>query len=73
LTINFTARELVNELAEFLIRRYPHIFRAVSRASPAPNDFSWDNLGEINIIEIVPLGVQYNLQTEDPMTISGLL
>ncbi|KAG8710679.1 hypothetical protein FRC08_016845 [Ceratobasidium sp. 394] len=67
------ARELVNELGEFLIRRYPHIFRAVSRMQAAPNDFSWDNLGEIEEIEIIPLGVRYNLQTEDPMKISGLL
>ncbi|KAG9125854.1 hypothetical protein FRC07_005916, partial [Ceratobasidium sp. 392] len=67
------ARELVNELGEFLIRRYPHIFRAVSRIAPVLNDFSWDNLGEIEIIEIIPLGVRYNLQTEDPMKISGLL
>ncbi|KAG8748257.1 hypothetical protein FRC10_007647 [Ceratobasidium sp. 414] len=67
------ARELVNELGEFLIRRYPHIFRAASRIQAAANDFSWDNLGEIEEIEIIPLGVRYNLQMEDPMKISGLL
>ncbi|CAE6435113.1 unnamed protein product [Rhizoctonia solani] len=67
------ARELVNELGEYLSRRFPHVFRVVSRAKYAPDDFSWENLGEIEIIEIIPLGVQYNLQEEDPMKISGLL
>ncbi|CAE6507270.1 unnamed protein product [Rhizoctonia solani] len=67
------ARELVNELGEYLSRRYPQVFRVVSRIKYAPNDLSWDNLGEIEIIEIIPLGVRYNLQEEDPMKISGLL
>jgi len=67
------ARELVNELGEFLVRRYPHIFRALSRVLPTPGDFSWNGLGEIEIIEIIPLKVQYNMQVEDPMKISGLL
>ncbi|CAE6425298.1 unnamed protein product [Rhizoctonia solani] len=67
------ARELVNELGEYLSRRYPHVFRVVSRVKHSPNDFSWDNLGEIEVIEILPLSVRYNLQTEDPMKISGLL
>jgi hypothetical protein len=63
----------VNELGEYLTRRYPHIFRVISRVKYAPDDFSWDNLGEIEVIEILPLGVRYNLQEEDPMKISGLL
>ncbi|QRV89729.1 alpha-mannosyltransferase [Ceratobasidium sp. AG-Ba] len=58
------ARELVNELGEFLIRRYPHIFRAISRIPPAPNDFSWNNLGEIKEIEITPLGDDLALMLE---------
>ncbi|CAE6410503.1 unnamed protein product [Rhizoctonia solani] len=67
------ARELVNELAEYLTRRYPHVFRVFSRVKYTPNDLSWDNLGEIEVIEILPLGVRYNLQEEDPMKVSGLL
>ncbi|KAG8733461.1 hypothetical protein FRC11_006101 [Ceratobasidium sp. 423] len=67
------ARELVNELGEYLSRRYPHVFRVVSRVKHTANDFGWDNLGEIEVIEIIPLNVRYNLQEEDPMKISGLL
>ncbi|QRV75033.1 hypothetical protein RhiJN_03048 [Ceratobasidium sp. AG-Ba] len=58
------ARELVNELGEFLIRRYPHIFRAISRIPPTPNDFSWENLGEIKEIEITPLDDDLALMLE---------
>ncbi|QRW17918.1 hypothetical protein RhiXN_02842 [Rhizoctonia solani] len=67
------ARELVNEIGEYLTRRYPHVFRVVSRVKHTPNDLSWDSLGEIEIIEIIPLNVRYNLQEEDPMKVSGLL
>ncbi|KAF8754207.1 hypothetical protein RHS01_06197 [Rhizoctonia solani] len=65
--------QLVNEIGEYLTRRYPHVFRVVSRVKHTPNDLSWDSLGEIEIIEIIPLNVRYNLQEEDPMKVSGLL
>ncbi|KZT40124.1 hypothetical protein SISSUDRAFT_1044744 [Sistotremastrum suecicum HHB10207 ss-3] len=66
------AKELVHELSEYLSRRYPHVYR-VERKPAQKDDFGWYNEGEIKTIEIIPIGVTYDLERDDPMTISGLL
>jgi len=66
------ARELVHELSEFLSRKFPQIYR-VHRKKPVPQAFGWYGEGEIERIEIMPLGVTYDLDCDDPMMVSGLL
>ena len=64
------ARELCQDLAEYLSRRYPQVYR-VSRS--AVDHDGWDNHGAITSISIPPLGVSYDLTREDPMTVAGLI
>ncbi|KAI0069174.1 hypothetical protein BV25DRAFT_1910871 [Artomyces pyxidatus] len=67
------AKELMYELAEFLSRRCPKVFR-VSRHPPSDEqDAGWYGEGKIKDITILPLDVTYNLDEGDPMTIAALL
>lgn len=66
------AKELCFELAEYLSRRYPDTYR-VKRYAPQPDDFGWYGEGQIKEITIIPVGATYDLDTEDPMKVSGLL
>lgn len=60
------------ELSEYLSRRYPDVYR-VERKPKEKDDYGWYNEGQIHTIEIVPLGVTYDLDRDDPMTVSGIL
>src|SRR6266436_6001521 len=51
------ARELVHELAEFLVARYPGVYRATRRA------------GEIVAVEVLPVGITHDLEAEDPIVV----
>ncbi|KAG8864862.1 hypothetical protein FRB96_003448 [Tulasnella sp. 330] len=66
------AREAVQELAEYLSRRYPQVYEA-KRAATKPNDYGWYGEGQIRQITIKPLNVTYDLEKEDPMTVAGML
>ncbi|KAA1466040.1 hypothetical protein DENSPDRAFT_876198 [Dentipellis sp. KUC8613] len=66
------AAELVQELAEFLSRRYPQVY-TVERADAEKGAVGWDGLGRIKRITVVPVGDTYDLEKEDPMTVSALL
>ncbi|KAF4574570.1 hypothetical protein EYR36_005917 [Pleurotus pulmonarius] len=67
------AIELVHELAEYLIRRYPATFRVtrhtsnyIASLSHSPRkkgrlDYGWDGAPAIKEITVVPLGVTYDL------------
>lgn len=55
------ARELVHELAEFLVARYPGVYRATRRG------------GEIVAIEVLPVGVTHDLEAEDPIVVAAML
>ncbi|KAG9021529.1 hypothetical protein FRB95_001966 [Tulasnella sp. JGI-2019a] len=66
------AREAVQELAEYLCRRYPQVYE-VKRALPRANDYGWYGEGQIQLITITPLNVVYDLEKEDPMAVAGML
>jgi len=66
------AQELVYELSEYLSRRYPDTYSVV-RHKPLAGDFGWYGEGQVKEITIVPLGVTYDLENEDPMKVSSLL
>jgi hypothetical protein len=55
------ARELVHELAEFLVARYPGVYRATRRG------------GEIVAVEVLPVGVTHDLEAEDPIVVAAML
>ena len=57
------ARELMHELAEFLVARYPDVYRVTRRGSS----------GEIVAVEVLPVGVTHDLETEDPMVVAAML
>ncbi|KAI9448577.1 hypothetical protein H4582DRAFT_99939 [Lactarius indigo] len=57
------ARELVHELAEFLVARYPGVYRATRRGRD----------GEILAVEVLPVGVTHDLEMEDPMVVAAML
>ncbi|TFK56026.1 hypothetical protein OE88DRAFT_694681 [Heliocybe sulcata] len=69
---HLAAKELVHELAEYLHRRYPTTYN-VERGSKHDEGFGWYGLPQIRTITIVPIGVTYDLDTEDPMTVAALL
>ncbi|KAF9030722.1 hypothetical protein BDZ89DRAFT_1101300 [Hymenopellis radicata] len=64
------AAELVEELAEFLSRRYPKIY-SVERHAPGSGGLY--NEGRIRTITMIPVNATYDLEEEDPMTVAGLL
>ena len=55
------ARELVHELAEFLVARYPDVYRATRRE------------GEIIAVEVLPVGLTHDLEAEDPIVVAAML
>ena len=55
------ARELVHELAEFLVVRYPGVYRARRRG------------GKIVAVEVLPVGVTHDLEAEDPIVVAAML
>lgn len=55
------ARELVHELAEFLVARYPGVYRATRRG------------GEIIAVEVLPVGITHDLEAEDPIVVAAML
>lgn len=61
------AHELCQDLSEFLVRRYPQVYR-VERS--AKDNLGWGGKGSIVKIEMPPLGVSYDLTLQDPLTVS---
>ncbi|TDL29790.1 hypothetical protein BD410DRAFT_41554 [Rickenella mellea] len=66
------AVELVYELSEFLVRKYPQIYK-VTRRKAQTEDFGWYGDGQIESITILPLQVTYELDKEDPLRVATLL
>jgi len=64
------ARELVHELAEFLVARYPGVYRATRRRG---DDGESKGKGEIVSVEVLPVGVTHDLEAEDPMVVAAML
>ncbi|EXJ81795.1 hypothetical protein A1O1_07860 [Capronia coronata CBS 617.96] len=64
------ARELCQDLAEFLSSRYPQVYRITRSGSDKDG---WLGKGSITRVEMPSLGASYDLVNEDPMTVAGLL
>jgi hypothetical protein len=55
------ARELMHEIAEFLVARYPGVYRATRC------------VGEIVVVEVLPVGVTHDLEAEGPIVVAAML
>ncbi|KAF3798175.1 hypothetical protein GCG54_00010521 [Colletotrichum gloeosporioides] len=64
------AWELCQDLAEFLSRRYPSVYRV---ARSEDNTQGWYRLGSINKIEMPAMGAAYDLNKHDSLTVAGLI
>lgn len=64
------AAELCQDLCEFLSRRYPQVY--IIARSTTDRD-GWYGLGSITKIAIPALKAYYDLATEDPLTIAGMI
>ncbi|KAH9962407.1 hypothetical protein BC827DRAFT_1198471 [Russula dissimulans] len=62
------ARELMHELAEFLVARYPGVYRATRRRGD-----DGESESEIVAVEVLPVGVTHNLEAEDPIVVAAML
>lgn len=67
------ARELVYELVEYLSRRYPEVYRVTRKAAGEKGAYSWYGEGQIQTVTVVPLQRTYNIEEEEPMTLSALM
>ena len=69
-----TAEELVHELAEYLARRHPDVYRVARRpVSQQAEENGWYGDGKIKEVTIVPFGKTYDLEKEEPMRIARSL
>lgn len=60
------AHELCQDLCEFLVGRYPQVYK-VNRSSK--DTLGWGGKGSITNIAMPPLNVSYDLTKEDPLTV----
>ena len=67
------AEELVQELAEFLVRRYPALYKVTRHEKGKHRRNGWGGAGQVKTITIVPLKVTYDLESEDPLKVANLL
>lgn len=64
----FTAEELLYELAEYLSRRHPDVYRVTRHPVSAREDENgWYGEGRIKTITIVPFQETHDLEKEDPL------
>ena len=67
------AREVLYELAEYLVRRYPRLY-SVTRHDPSTTaEGGWYGEGQIRTIKLEAVGQTLDLDNEDPMTVAALL
>lgn len=69
----YAARELMYELSEYLSRRYPKSFSVTRHPLEKGGEGGWYGEGRIHTITILPVNTTYDLDVDDPMTVSGLL
>lgn len=67
------AREVVHELAEYLTRRYPHLYSVTRHATSATAEGGWYGEGKIHLIKLNVVGKTLDLDSEDPMTAAAFL
>lgn len=66
------AVELVQEMAEYLSRRFPTTY-SVKRRDPETDGSGWYGLSSIKEITIIPAGRTYVVDEEEPMALAGIL
>lgn len=64
--------ELVQELAEYLSRRFPTTY-SITRRDAVEDASGWNGLPSIETITIIPLRKTYKFDDEGAMTLAALL
>ena len=72
MSLSCTANELVQELAEYLSRRFPSTYK-ITRKRGEKDASGWSGLPAIESITIIPLQKTYHVADEDAMTLAALL
>jgi len=67
------AREVVHELAEYLVRRYPLSYSVTRRNPSTTTEGGWYGEGQIQTITLKAVGQTVDLDREDPMTAAASL
>lgn len=67
------AREVVYELAEYLVRRYPRLYSVTRHNPSAKTEGGWYGEGQIRTITLEVVGQTIDLDHEDPMTAAAFL
>ena len=67
------AREVVHELAEYLVRRYPRSYSVTRRSPSTTTEGGWYGEGQIRTITLKAVGQTLDLDQEDPMTAAAFL
>ncbi|KAI0643676.1 hypothetical protein C8Q79DRAFT_1002294 [Trametes meyenii] len=68
------AEEFVYELAEYLARRHPDVYRVTRHpVSKDPNQNGWYGEGRIKDITIIPFEETHDLEKEDPLKVARML
>ncbi|KAI0829315.1 hypothetical protein BC628DRAFT_1315419 [Trametes gibbosa] len=68
------AEELLYELAEYLSRRHPDVYRVTRKpVSRISDDNGWYGEGKIKHITIIPFSETYDLETDEPLKVARLL
>lgn len=67
------AREVVHELAGYLVRRYPHLYSVTRHATSAATGGGWYGEGQIRTIVLKAVSKTLDLDHEDPMTAAAFL
>lgn len=67
------AREVVYELAEYLVRRYPRLYSVTRHDPSAMAGGGWYGEGQIRTVALKAVGRTLNLDHEDPMTVAAFL
>lgn len=63
----------MQDLAEFLVRRYPSLYKATRHEKGEWSTDGWDGAGKVKEITLLPLVVTYDLEVEDPLKVANLL
>ena len=67
------AQEVVYELAEYLVRRYPHSYSVTRHKPSTTTEDGWYGEGQIKAITLHAVGQTLDLDREDPMTAAAFL
>ncbi|KAI0751237.1 hypothetical protein C8Q80DRAFT_1218050 [Daedaleopsis nitida] len=68
------AKEFMYEVAEYLSRRHPDVYKVVRHpASEREDENGWYGEGRIKAITVIPFGTTYELDIDEPLKVARML